>query len=94
MRVVSLGATLIFVPKMGESGFLFRISSGAPKEGASIDTLPLRCGKNSSFEIDARQHTELLQLLLRNCKLPLPYLAKARDSGVLYRFLTDRTLHC
>ena len=47
---------------MRESSFLSRIFSGTSKKGASVDALPLRCGKNSSFEVAARQHTERLQV--------------------------------
>ena len=33
-----------------------------PPERGWVDTLPLRSGKNSSFEIEARQHAEGLQV--------------------------------
>ena len=34
----------------------------SPQERRRVDTLPLCCGKSSSFEIDARQHAERLQV--------------------------------
>ena len=51
-----------FLSQEREKGGLVPEFLREPPERGWVDTLPLRSGKNSSFEIEARQHAEGLQV--------------------------------